>query len=161
LECWRLLAHNHWFTVNLYGYRVRLCARCSGYLLGFIAPYLVFDCFGVDLPGFLDPDTRLLAIALFALPYALDWITQSWGTRESSNWMRLATGILLGVDVFLFSRLGDGLLARKHIFIGVALVVASMGYLGKLKRPHQPRSGGGSPEPFCENGCRRQATDEG
>lgn len=154
MECWRLLAHDHWFTLNLYGCRVRLCARCSGYLLGFIAPYLVFNYLGVDLLGFLDPDARLLAIVLFALPYASDWVTQSWGIRESSNWLRLATGILLGVDIFIFSRLGGSLLTRRLIFIGAAVSVALIGILGKLKRPRQPGTRGvGSPEPFCENGC--------
>ena len=139
--------------MNLYGYRVRLCARCSGYLLGFIAPHLVYNYFRVDLLGSMDPDTQLLACVLFALPYALDWVTQSWGIRESSNWLRLATGILLGVDIFIFSR-GGSLHTRRLIFIGVALIVALIGYLGKLKRPRQLSARGvGSPKPFCEDAC--------
>ena len=154
MECWRLLAHNHWFTLNLYGYEVRLCARCSGYLLGLIAPLLVHNYLGIDLLGFLGPDFQMRAVVLFALPYAFDWVTQSWGVRESRNGLRLATGILLGVDIFVFSRLGGSLLTRRLIFVGVALSVALMGYFGKLERPRQPSVRGvGSPEPFCENGC--------
>lgn len=132
MELWRLLAHSHWFTLNLYGYRLRLCARCSGYLLGFITPFLVLD-YLADPLGFLDPGVQLLACFLLALPYALDWVTQSWEVRQSSNWVRLVTGILLGVDVFIFSRLS--LQAGRIIFVSAALAVALIGYLGKLWRP--------------------------
>ena len=137
MEYWRLLAHNHWFTLNVLGSKVRLCARCLGYLLGFIAPFFVLEYFRVDPLGFLDPDIRRLACVLLALPLALDWVTQSWGMRKSNNWIRLATGILMGVDVFLFSRLGSSLQTRRFIFVGVALSLAFIGYLGKLKRHHR------------------------
>lgn len=132
MELWRLLAHNHWFTLNLYRYKLRLCARCSGYILGFTTPLLVLDHLADPL-GFLDPRVQLLACFLLALPYALDWVTQSWGFRQSSNRVRLVTGILLGVDVFIFSRLS--LQAGRIIFVSAALAVALTGYLGKLWRP--------------------------
>lgn len=133
MELWRLLAHNHWVTLNLYGYRLRLCARCSGYLLGFITPFLVLGHLADPL-GFLDPGVQLLACFLLALPYALDWVTQSWEVRQSSNWVRLTTGFLLGVDIFLFSRLSS-LQAGRTIFVSAALAVALIGYFGKLWRP--------------------------
>ncbi len=41
VELWRLLAHDHWFTLSLLGRELRLCARCSGYLIGFAAPTLL------------------------------------------------------------------------------------------------------------------------
>ena len=127
MELWRLLAHNHWFTLNLYGYKLRLCARCSGYLLGFTVPMLFLDSLANPL-GFLGNGVQQLVCVILALPYTLDWVTQSWGFRQSSNPVRLATGILLGVDIFIFSRLGlqDG----RIIFVGAALFVAFIGYLG-------------------------------
>jgi uncharacterized membrane protein len=127
VELWRLLAHNHWFTLSLYGYRLRLCARCSGYLLGFTVPMLFSGSIAVPL-GFLGSGVQQLVCVILALPYALDWVTQSWGFRQSSNPVRLATGILLGVDIFIFSRLG--LQAGRIIFVGAALFVALIGHLG-------------------------------
>jgi uncharacterized membrane protein len=113
---------------------LRLCARCSGYILGFTTPILLLDYFA-DPQVFLNPGVYQLACVLLALPYALDWVTQSWGLRQSSNPVRLATGVLMGVDVFLFSRIG--LQSGRIIFAYLALSVAFIGYLGRLKRPNQ------------------------
>ncbi|HEX9915620.1 MAG TPA: DUF2085 domain-containing protein, partial [Candidatus Bathyarchaeia archaeon] len=106
---------------------LRLCARCSGYVVGLAAPALL----SAD-PTALSPAARLPALILLAAPLALDWVTQSWGLRESTNPVRLATGILMGLDIFLFSRLG--IQSGRTIFVCAALLVASAGYLGKLKR---------------------------
>lgn len=127
VELWRLLAHDHWFTLSLLGRELRLCARCSGYVVGLAAPALL----SAD-PTALSPAARLPALILLAAPLALDWVTQSWGLRESTNPVRLATGILMGLDIFLFSRLG--IQSGRTIFVGAVLLVASAGYLGKLKR---------------------------
>ena len=137
MELWRLLAHSHWFTLNVLGYDVRLCARCSGYILGFATPFLVLGHLADPL-GFLNPGVQQLVCVLLTLPYALDWVTQSWGLRHSTNWVRLTTGIFLGVDIFIFSRLG--LQAWRIIFVGAALFVAFIGFVGKLKRPNQLQS---------------------
>jgi uncharacterized membrane protein len=131
LELWRLLAHNHWLTLNLNGFELRLCARCSGYLLGFTLPLLISGRFA-KLSESLDVRIQLLACFLLALPYAVDWVTQSWGMRESSNKIRVVTGILLGIDIFLFSRLN--IIAERAIFVNAALLVILVGHLGKFKR---------------------------
>jgi uncharacterized membrane protein len=131
LELWRLLAHNHWVTLNLYGIELRLCARCSGYLLGFTAPLLV-STLVADLSGSLGVRVQLLACFLLALPYAVDWVTQSWGMRESSNRVRLFTGTLMGMGVFLFSRLD--IVSRRTVFVNAALFIFVIGHLGKFMR---------------------------
>ena len=128
MELWRLLAHDHWFTLSLLGRELRLCARCSGYLIGFAAPALL----SADPQALLGPGLQWLALLLLAAPLTLDWVTQSWGLRESTNPVRLATGILMGLDIFLFSRLG--IQSGRTIFVCAALLVTSAGYLGKLKR---------------------------
>lgn len=69
---------------------------------------------------------------LLALPLALDWVTQSWGLRDSSNALRLITGVLLGVDIFFFSRLD--LPSRRIVFIGETLAVTLIGYVGKYNK---------------------------
>ena len=131
MELWRLLAHNHWVTLNLYWIELRLCARCSGYLLGFTAPLLVSGLVA-DLSRTLDDRVLLLACFLLALPYAVDWVTQSWGMRESNNGMRLATGTLTGMSAFLFSRLD--IVSGRAIFVNAALFIFVIGHLGKSKR---------------------------
>jgi hypothetical protein len=52
--------------------------------------------------------------------------------RESSNRIRIVTGILLGIDIFLFSRLN--IIAGRTIFVNAALFVILVGHLGKFKR---------------------------
>jgi len=131
MELWRLLAHNHWLTLNLYGYELRLCARCSGYLVGFTAPLLISGRVA-KLSESLDTRVQLIACFLLALPYAVDWVTQSWGMRESSNRLRLVTGILMGMDIFLFSRLD--IISGRAIFVNAALFVILVGHLGKFKK---------------------------
>lgn len=133
MELWRLLAHNHWFTVNLCGLRVRLCARCSGYLIGFAAPFIFLgNLFGsVELTGV--PGYVFLALAA---PLVLDWVTQSWGYRESTNGVRLVTGILMGVDVFLFSKLSASLEMGGTIFVAAVITITVIGVLGKAYRCH-------------------------
>jgi len=131
LELWRLLAHNHWVTLKLYGIELRLCARCSGYLLGFTAPLLASGLVA-DLSRSLDIRVQMLACLLLALPYVVDWLTQSWGMRESSNGVRLATGILMGLGIFLFSRLN--LVSGRAVFVNTALLIALVGHHGKVKK---------------------------
>ena len=133
MELWRLLAHDHWFTLSLLGRELRLCARCSGYLIGFAAPTLLSD----DPQALLGPGLQWLALLLLATPLALDWVTQSWGLRESTNPLRLATGILMGLDIYLLY--GLSIQARETILVGAALLVASAGHLGKIRRPARPQ----------------------
>ena len=129
MELWRLLAHNHWVTLKVYGYELRLCARCSGYLLGFTVPQIA--SLNVATLKSLDARIQLLACTLLALPYVVDWVTQSWGMRESNNRVRLVTGIMMGLATFLFSRLG--IVSGRAIFVNLAMLAVLLGHLGKTK----------------------------
>jgi uncharacterized membrane protein len=62
----------------------------------------------------------------------VDWLTQSWGIRESSNRLRLFTGFLLGIDVFIYSRFYASF-GFKLIFAIIAIIVTLIGLMGKLK----------------------------
>lgn len=66
-----------------------LCARCLGILLGSLAAAVVVLHLGVALPW-------TWGVAL-AAPLVVDWGTQFVGWRESTNGLRLATGILFGL----------------------------------------------------------------
>ena len=119
---------------------MRLCARCLGYFIGFITPFFILEYYKINFLRFLDPNVQQIACILFALPLTLDWVTQSWGMRKSNNWIRLVTGILMGVDALLFSKLEGSPQIRIFLFVSVALSVTFLGYFGKLKRQHRIQS---------------------
>ena len=131
MELWRLLAHNHWITLNLKGYEVKICARCSGYLLGFIVPHLGYRILGLDSPIFIDPFWQL-ACFLLVLPLAVDWITQSWGLRRGNNRVRLLSGFFVGLGLFVFMGLGFSLESKRVIFILATLMTVLFGEIGKF-----------------------------
>lgn len=67
-----------------------LCARCIGILLGGLAAAVLVAA-GRPLP--------VLWAAALAAPLVVDWGTQLLGLRESTNALRLATGVLFGVSL--------------------------------------------------------------
>lgn len=71
------------------GRQFPVCARCTGILLG----YLSFPLF---LFGVLN--LSLLVTLLLLIPTLVDGFTQALGWRESNNWLRFATGLLVGIS---------------------------------------------------------------
>ena len=103
---------------------IYLCARCTGIFLGFVTSFFLF--------GTISSLAAFVMMALFPLPAAADWITQTLGIRESKNWIRVGTGYLLGITWgFLFSFLLRGYLSMflcallvLAIYYGVVYVIA-------------------------------------
>lgn len=131
MELWRLVAHRHWISLDVFGRELRLCARCSGYALGFLAlaaagrlRFLVFF-------DSLAPPLQVSACLLLLAPLALDWITQSWGLRESDNGLRLLTGFLLGAGVSLFSMVDATRSVKVAFYLCAAAVITLGGSAGK------------------------------
>ncbi len=75
------------------GRKFPICARCMGIYIGFIAFPLYW--FGLE-PNWL---IGLLLIA----PTFIDGMTQAMFDRESTNWLRLTTGILAGLGLVTYS----------------------------------------------------------
>lgn len=75
---------------TMFGRQVRICARCSG-----IYPGLILGL----LAGFwgLLPTAYLLILAIFPAPALVDWSLTTFTERRGSNFLRTATGGLLGV----------------------------------------------------------------
>jgi uncharacterized membrane protein len=134
MELWRLVAHRHWITLDVFGRRLRLCARCTGYALGFLALTAIISLQGLQFFGSLSLVYQVAVCLLLLAPLTLDWLTQSWGRRESNNDLRLLTGFLLGSGVSLFS-LVDATSGFKVLFyLYAAIVIALGGTIGKRLR---------------------------
>ena len=69
------------------------------------------------------------------LPLTFDWITQSWGLRESKNNIRFITGIVLGLGVFYFSLIEIAVSLKRVAYLCSALTIVLIGFLGINTRP--------------------------
>jgi len=76
------------------GYKLPVCARDVAIYLAMLAGLLALPFFQkMESEDF--PDKWLLVAA--AVPIAIDGFTQLFGLRESSNLLRIATGVIIGV----------------------------------------------------------------
>ncbi len=126
-----MVAHRHWITLNVFGRRLRLCARCTGYALGFLTLTAVIGLQGLRFFGSLSPLHQVSVCLLLLEPLTLDWMTQSWGLRESNNGLRLLTGLFLGSGVSLFSLVDATRNFKVLFYLYAAMVIALGGTIGK------------------------------
>ena len=126
MELWQLFAHRHWITIKVSGNVIRLCARCSGTVLGFFL--VIFYSFILPFNNPLSPHFIVLCV-LLAMPTSIDWLTQTWRLRESSNRLRLFTGFLEGVGVGLVSFIDIDKVSKYLLLIGLSSSVVILGYL--------------------------------
>ena len=125
-----LLAHSHWFSIRAFGKELRLCARCSGVVLGFIcSKSLLTALFRSSLGVVLQFQTGFVAALILALPAIIDWTTQAVGFRESNNPLRVVTGFLEGAGVLLLSLTDISLFAKLLIVSTIGVGVISVGVL--------------------------------
>jgi uncharacterized membrane protein len=135
MELWWLLAHRHWLTLRALGLELRLCSRCSGYLAGFLFLTASRSVTGLQALQALPTQLQFIICMLFAMPLILDWLTQSWGLRESDNVTRFVTGAILGIGVSLYSATEFLPDLKAPLFVLTALAVALIGLIGlKTKR---------------------------
>ena len=141
----RLLAHNHWLTLNVFGVELQLCARCSGTVLGFIGSKILLNT--TFLMNYsITFHIGFLVSLLFFLPTIVDWTTQSLGFRQSNNRLRLTTGFLDGIGI-VFLGLADITFVAKFFILTISgLVVLSVGIFGRkitqknILRPQYPNA---------------------
>jgi uncharacterized membrane protein len=126
MELWKLLAHNHWYTLNFFGYELRLCSRCSGYVLGLSTIILSTRYLGLNT-GYWSQSVILIIIATLSIPMILDWLSQSWGLRESTNHIRLVTGMLMGLSIGIFSQLNISVDIKRVIFLWLVFIILFAG----------------------------------
>jgi len=84
------------------GKQFPVCARCTGIHIGYLAfPFFMFNVFTMNI---------FWTIALMAPTY-IDGMTQAFFKRESTNFLRVTTGVLAGIG-------GVSLMAIIGQFIG-------------------------------------------
>jgi len=86
-------------SLHIFGFKFAVCARCAGVYFGALISMLIYPKFK-RIDDAKMPSYRI--IALLATPLALDSLTQLLGFRESTNSLRLATGLLLGAAIPLY-----------------------------------------------------------
>jgi len=133
MELWRLVAHSHWITLHVFGRRIRLCARCTGYVVGFLVMMASRALLGMSPLSHLSPGVQMVTCILLLVPLAVDWLTQSWGWRESSNGIRLLTGMFLGVGVAFFLSIDASVTVKTTFYFYTATIIALVGGIGKSK----------------------------
>jgi uncharacterized membrane protein len=79
-------------SLELFGAPMPICARCTGIYLGLLAGLLAFWL----MPLLSEKVMRVTALAAL-LPLAVDGLTQATGLRESTNGLRIATGLVAGL----------------------------------------------------------------
>jgi uncharacterized membrane protein len=78
--------------LDLFGVPMPICARCTGIYLGLIGGFAVYWLFRRA------SEKALRVAAFIALtPLAVDGLTQLTGLRESTNGLRVATGLVAGL----------------------------------------------------------------
>jgi len=139
MELWRLLAHRHWITLRIFGRELRFCARCSGYALGLLALTAYRAVFGLRIFDSLGTPLQFLLCYLTVAPLALDWLTQSWGWRESSNRLRLVTGTILGMGLSLFTQIAAPSSLKASCLVYTAAAIIASGLIKGLTQRFIPR----------------------
>ena len=86
---------NRTIGVRVSHYEQRFCTRCTSQWIATAACIAVMLAFRLEIA--LAIWTAVLS--LLPMPAFLDWITQTWGNRESTTTLRMLTGSILGIGV--------------------------------------------------------------
>jgi uncharacterized membrane protein len=95
------------------GWQMPVCARCFGIYAGILLGTLIYPfAYGGKIP-------RWQVILAAAAPLAVDGITQLFLLRESTNLLRLMTGLIFGLIIpYCLIPVLDDMLSGREIFIG-------------------------------------------
>ncbi|MDD5959467.1 DUF2085 domain-containing protein [Methanobrevibacter wolinii] len=96
-------------TFSYKGHYFPVCARCTGFYISIFA-YFIYAYF-----VFINYTPLLMFIGIFLLvPAGIDGFTQFLGWRESTNYLRLITGLLGGIGLAIIIK---GL--KYYIYLGL------------------------------------------
>ena len=98
-----MFAHNHPISFKFLGSNLKICARCSGIVLGFTLTTIISSIFQplmfLSLPSYL----QISVCLLLAIPVIIDWLSNTLKYSQGTNVKRLTTGLLVGVGVSLIA----------------------------------------------------------
>jgi len=99
----------------------RICARCTGQLIGALVGALFVSHWHLSLPS------AIIIGSAFPVAAIWDWTTQARGCRESHNILRVTTGAMFALGCVIIGRL----LFAGDIAVGLLalLIVGSQGTL--------------------------------
>lgn len=103
------------------GRSLRLCARCTGQVVGILTGLTVLGISEVLRFPVFSFVVQSIA-SLLPLLAAWDWTSQSLGRRESTNSLRLVSGTLLGIA--FIDLLGLLVFRQFEMFLGGLLILA-------------------------------------
>jgi uncharacterized membrane protein len=126
-----LIRHGHWITIGFGNRQVNVCARCTGTVLGFFSIFVLGSATKISTFGNLPFQEQLLICILLALPAGLDWLTQAYGVRESTNSIRGTTGFLEGVAVALFATAPASFTFKFVTILSIGSMILILGFIGK------------------------------
>lgn len=136
-EWWRWVAHNHWVAISPYGRSLRICSRCLGVMLGFTLLLVFTFFFEFSFFYSMHLHYQLSICVILASPAIYDWLTQRWRLRESSNKLRVSTGILEGSGVALLSLATISTISKITFFLFIMICVLNLEILGKKFIKHR------------------------
>lgn len=80
-----------------------VCARCTGIHIAYLVyPFFLFDVVRLNI---------WITLAL-AIPSLVDGLTQAYGNRESTNILRLITGLMAGLSIVSLASLTGEVIAH-------------------------------------------------
>ncbi|HTY47947.1 MAG TPA: DUF2085 domain-containing protein [Methanomassiliicoccales archaeon] len=88
--CTEISDHSYYLNGN----QMPFCARCTGIFVGLVIGMLIAVVF--------DPKVRLFILGLAVLPILIDGGLQLVTTYQSTNPLRMATGLLAGIAASLY-----------------------------------------------------------
>lgn len=120
-----LFAHQHWITLQIFNKELRLCARCTGIVLGFI--FLKLSTVLLASSFALPATTGVILAFSFALPSIIDWLTSKLRLRHSDNTVRMLTGVFEGGGIGLLSLTNLSLSLRILIITLIGMSIMAIG----------------------------------
>ncbi len=125
---------NRTIGVRVLSWEQRFCTRCSGQWMATAAWVALMLAFRLEIAL----PIWVAVLSLLPMPAFLDWITQTWGIRESTTTLRMLTGSILGIGVGFQVVAGVRLDWLAFVGgIGVAVVYVLAIYLLIRLRPPQ------------------------
>jgi uncharacterized membrane protein len=135
----KLFAHQHWITLQVFNKQLRLCARCTGIVLGFVLLRSGTVLFAASFA--LPAITGVILAFSFALPSIIDWLTSKLHLRHSNNTARMLTGIFEGVGIGLLSLTNLSLPLRILILTLIGISIIAIGNAKNIfQRTHFSKS---------------------